>query len=190
MSLLDFIGSALSIVFIILIIRRQRLGWLFGGVGSGIYVFVLFQSGLYFQSVLFSYYVVMAVYGFVSWAKNSDTSRKVIVSRWRSFRINLIVFVGLVVLGFFLSMVLSRYTPTTMGFADATITTVAFFATYLQTRSKIENWYYWVFVNSLSVVVSFLAGLYFFCLLSLLLLGMSFYGIWRWQKIVVHSGAK
>ncbi len=190
MSLLDFIGSALSIAFIVLIIRRHRMGWLFGGAGSGIYVFVLFQSGLYFQSVLFSYYVVMSIYGFILWTKNVDGANNVIVSRWRSLRTNIAVFIILIAFGGLLNIVLRQYTHTTMGFADATITTVAFFATYLQARSKVENWYYWVFVNTLSVVVSFLAGLYFFCLLSLLLLVMSFYGIWRWQKIVVQISSE
>lgn len=185
-SMLDLAGSILTVLFIILLIRRRRMGWLFGGLGSGIYVVVLFQSGLYFQSTLFAYYVAMAVYGFAAWTSNRNTDGTVIVSQWRSAPTNILAFVLLITLGVALSTLLTRYTSTTMGFADATITTVAFFATYLQARSKVENWYYWVFVNALTAFVSFFAGLYSLFLLSLFLLGMSFYGILKWHKIVVN----
>ncbi len=185
LSLLSFFATTMLIIFIILIIYRQRIGWIFGSIGWGVYCFVLFQTGLFFQSGLQIYYIAMAAYGFVAWTKNQGDSGVLIVAYWRSRPTNFATFAVLIAIAFVASSTIAITTQKSFSgimFADASIATVAVFATYLQTRSKIEGWYYWIFVNTLVTVVAFLSGLYFLSLLGMFMVVMNIYGSIQWRR--------
>ncbi len=185
LSLLSFFATTMLVIFIILIIYRQRIGWIFGSIGWGVYCFVLFQTGLFFQSGLQVYYIAMGAYGFIAWTRNQDGSGVLIVDYWRSRLTNFATFAALIAIAFSASSIIAIITQKDFSgimFADASIAAVAVFATYLQTRSKIEGWYYWIFVNTLVTVVAFLSSLYFLALLGMIMVVMNIYGSIQWRK--------
>lgn len=182
MSFFDLFATIMLVIFIMLIIYRQRIGWVFGSIGWSIYCVILFQEGLFFQSGLQVYYVAMAAYGFISWTNNRSSDGQLVVEYWKTTPINIAWFGGLIAIAFIASSIAGMFTQGNMMFADATIATVAVFATYLQTRSKVEGWYYWIFTNTLVAAVAFLSGIYFLFLLGIFMVVMNTVGAFQWRK--------
>ena len=88
----------LGVVYVLLILKRNRLGWIAGGVSSSIYVYLSARAHLPMQSGLQAYYVAMSFYGWYSWTRagQSDQAR---ITRW-SPRHHLAALAAIVLLSF------------------------------------------------------------------------------------------
>ena len=65
----EILAVALGVIYVLLIYKRNRLGWLAGAASSIIYVYLAARAHLPMQSVLQFYYVVMSVYGWYHWTR-------------------------------------------------------------------------------------------------------------------------
>ena len=81
-SLLEAVAIVTGVAYVLLIMRRNRWGWLAGAISSSIYVYLSALSRLPMQSVLQGYYVVMAAFGWWSWTRNAQQQGGHIF-RWR-----------------------------------------------------------------------------------------------------------
>ena len=57
---------------IILMINQKILAWPFGILGSLISIYLVWEQSLYSESILYSYYVFMGIYGWIHWTKKND----------------------------------------------------------------------------------------------------------------------
>jgi nicotinamide mononucleotide transporter len=77
---------------------------------------------------------------------------------------------------------LARYTQAAWPFLDSLTTWGSLYATWLQARVKLENWVYWIFIDSVLAFLFAAQGLLFVALLSVTYLGFSAVGFMRWLK--------
>jgi nicotinamide mononucleotide transporter len=165
LTLLEVIAVVSGISYVLLILRRQRWGWVFGALSSSIYVLLAARARLPMQSVLQGYYVVMAVYGWISWTRNAQQQGGRIF-RWplrhHLYAAGLICVVSL--LG---APLLARSTGAAWPLLDSLSTWTSFVATWLVARSVLENWLYWISADLIMVFLfarqgyPFTAGLFF-----------------------------
>jgi nicotinamide mononucleotide transporter len=59
-SPLEALAVLLGVVYVLLILKRNRLGWIAGALSSSIYVYLAARARLPMQSLLQAYYVVMS----------------------------------------------------------------------------------------------------------------------------------
>ena len=70
-----------------------------------------------------------------------------------------------------------------MPFLDIFISVFCVLATYLTTRAILENWYYWIVLNILSMILYHYSKLYLTEILFLGNLVLSVVGLIHWKKI-------
>lgn len=146
---LEWLALGLNFVFIILLIRENIWCWLFGIIASAITVGLVFYSKLYSETLLYSVYVVLGIYAWITWNKNSLKSPMPIQIK-RSIYYGISIFIGLVLwlgLGYFFG----KYTDSELPWADAFTTAFAFVATYLEAKKVLHHWIYWIIVNLCSI---------------------------------------
>jgi nicotinamide mononucleotide transporter len=80
------------------------------------------------------------------------------------------------------ALVLRKYTDAIMPFRDAFIAAFSVAAQVLQSRKQIENWPFWVVVNTVAVASYWLGGLYYTTFLYALYLVMAFGGWRAWGR--------
>jgi nicotinamide riboside transporter PnuC len=80
-SLLEAVAVLLSLVYVVLAVRRSRWCWVAGGVGSLIYVWLFARARLPMQSLLQVWYVGVAVFGFLRWSHEGTT--RISLLSWR-----------------------------------------------------------------------------------------------------------
>jgi len=82
-SLLELLAVVLAIAYLLLVIRQNIWCWACAGISSAIYVWLFVEARLYMESLLYFFYVAMAIYGWRVWfhARNEP---ELPVSSWSS----------------------------------------------------------------------------------------------------------
>jgi len=146
---LEAVAVATGLAYVVLILRRNRLGWVVGAISSTIYVLIAARARLPMQSVLNAYYVVMAVYGWISWTRNAEEQGGRIF-RW-SLRRHLLAIVLILAVSALSARLLAAETHAAWPLLDSVTTWTSFLATWLVARSVLENWCYWIAADVIMV---------------------------------------
>lgn len=175
----EWLSVALNLLFVIYIIREQRIGWIFGIVGSFISIGLFVGVKLYSEAILYSYYVIVGFYGWQKWNTESAEALQVSV-RPVSFHLKFIIACLMLSIG--LGAFFSKATDAKQPFADAFSTIFSFFATYLEAQKVLSAWLYWIVLNALSVWLYNERGLTVYAGLMIIYTVLSLVGYVRWRK--------
>jgi len=145
----EAVAVASGLAYVLLILARNRWGWVCGAISSTIYVVIAARARLPMQSVLQAYYVVMAVYGWISWTRNASEQEGRIF-RW-PLRRHLLAIALIVVASLLSARLLATETRAAWPLLDSLTTWTSFLATWLVTRSVLENWCYWIAADLIMV---------------------------------------
>ncbi|MBT3625615.1 MAG: nicotinamide mononucleotide transporter [Gammaproteobacteria bacterium] len=180
-SLLELIAVALAIAYLLLAVRQHIACWYAAFISTAIFLYVFWQVNLYMESGLQVYYLGMAVYGWGAWQRGgSEGYPELTISTW-SPRQHLIV-IGIVVAATFVSGSLLSGTEQQLGYLDSFTTWGAVVATFMVTRKILENWLYWIVIDSASLYLYFDRELYFTMILFLVYLVIIFFGFRSWLR--------
>ena len=72
MTIFTWIIVSLSLIGTVLITFRRKEGFYFWIVGNGGLIFINYKAGIPGQIVLFSVYLVLAIYGVYKWRPKKD----------------------------------------------------------------------------------------------------------------------
>jgi nicotinamide mononucleotide transporter len=138
----EALAVVLGVAYVLLILKRQRLGWIAGGLSSAIYVYLSARAHLPMQSTLQGYYVVMAFYGWYSWTRSQrlEGGR---ITRW-PLRYHLAAMAAIVLLSLLTAHWLAIETHAAWPHLDSFTTWTSLLATWMVARIKLENWLYWM----------------------------------------------
>ena len=180
-TLLEWLAVILGVAEVLL--ARINNVWLYptGIAGTLIGTYVLLVAGLYAESILNIYYVVMSVYGWVFWiTKRGSTPVKISWCTNREWAIvAAIVFVGWGVLYW----VLTHYTNSNVPVWDSFVSSTAWAGMWLLARRKIENWILLNISNLFAIPLLFYKNLVLFAVLTLFLFVIAIWGYFEWRAI-------
>lgn len=180
-SALEIAAVVFAIAYLVLAIRQNIWCWVCAGISTSIYVWLFFAAKLYMESVLNGFYFAMAIFGWIVWTSGRSDSheRPVVVWPLRTHAVALtIIFVASVTNGF----VLARYTDAAFPYIDSLTTWSAIWATFLVARKVLENWWYWLVIDSASVLIYWVRDLQLTSLLFVVYLIMIPFGIVSWTR--------
>lgn len=180
-TLLEALGVALGFVYVVLIIYRRRSGWIAGAASSFIYVYLSLQAKLPMQSMLQVFYVIMAAYGWWTWGRNQrEEGGRIKRWPWWAHVLGWTV-VGLVTAA--TARWLGANTNDGWPLLDSLTTWTSVLATWMVARSLLENWFYWIVGDSISVFLFASQGLVTTSVLFLSYLVMAVLGYRSWLKL-------
>jgi nicotinamide mononucleotide transporter len=145
----EALAVVLGVVYVLLILKRQRLGWIAGGLSSSIYVYLAARAQLPMQSALQAYYVLMSFYGWFRWtrAQQYEGGR---ITRW-PLHYHAAALAAIVLLSFITAHWLAAETHAAWPYLDSLTTWISLLATYMVARMKLENWLYWITADAIMV---------------------------------------
>lgn len=176
---LELIAVLLALAYVWLAARQNIWCWPCALLSTGIYVWLFWEVALPFHTFLNGYYLLMAVYGWTQWRKVDQNNRPVIS---KSLNWHLAWLSGLTLLGFVFVFALSGQLDQEYLYLDAFITIFSLFTTALVAHKVLENWIYWMFINSFAAYLYFSKSLLLTGLLFVFYVGFSIYGYLSWQR--------
>ena len=144
---LEALAVLLGVVYVLLILKRNRLGWIAGGLSSSIYVYLSARAHLPMQSGLQAYYVAMAFYGWFSWTRAGQHG-EALITRW-PVPYHLAALTAIVLLSLLTAHWLALETHAAWPYLDSFTTWISLLATWMVTRMKLENWLYGISADAI-----------------------------------------
>lgn len=179
-SALEAASVALGIAYLLLAVRRSRWCWVAGGASSAILGYLALHARLPMQAALQVYYVGMSVYGFLHWSKSRTEGAKVITTMPARFHI--VACITIVAVSALTARWFASATGAAWPFLDSLTTWGSLFTTWLVARIKLENFLYWIVIDSLLAFLFAAQGLYFVALLCVAYVGIVTAGFFVWLK--------
>jgi nicotinamide mononucleotide transporter len=154
-SLFEWLAIVLGIAYVLLILRRQRLGWIAGGISSMILTVLAARSRLPMQALLQFSYVLLAGYGWWHWSREGGTPRP--IGTWPLTR-HIAMIAASVAASLALAPLLRGTGASDWPFTDSLIAFLGLFASWLTAQMKLENWLYWIAIDLVSLYLYTVQG--------------------------------
>jgi nicotinamide mononucleotide transporter len=186
-TLLEWLAVLLGVAEVLL--ARKNSVWLYpaGIGGSAITISLLLRVGLYAESALSAYYVIMSIYGWYIWMRRAgDPPVKIAYANRNEWMVTLFIIFG----GWgLIYLVLHHFTPSTVPVWDAWVSSTAWAGTWLLARRRIENWVVLNVSNLFAVPLLFHKNLALFAALTVFFFVIAIFGYFDWRKIYRRQNA-
>ena len=151
------LAMGLALGYLLLIILEQRSAWLLAAMSAGLYLKIFYDVGLFMEAGLQVFYIVMAVYGFWAWGRNSS-GQHLRIQRW-PLKLHLLILAAVLTSGVGIGLLLARFTDAALPIPDSITTIGALTTTWMVARKVLENWLWWVGIDLVSIVLYLERGL-------------------------------
>jgi nicotinamide mononucleotide transporter len=182
MNFLELTAVLLAIAYLLLAVRESLWCWGAAFVSTAIYLYLFFAARLYMESALQLFYLFMAVYGWRQWRRGGGGEKQLDVSTWPLI-VHVRAVTCIVALSVASGWMLASYTEAAFPYLDSFTTWGAVWTTYLVTRKKLENWLYWIVIDSVGIYLYELRGLQLTAVLFALYVVISIFGYVSWQRV-------
>ena len=179
-SIWELIAVVLAIAYLLFAMKENILCWPAALISTAIYTWLFFSVTLMMESLLQLYYMAMAIYGWYAWSNKSDDGETLTITTWSLKQHSLAIALILVLTA--TSATLLENTSASYPWLDSFTTWSAVLTTWMVARKVLENWLYWIVINSISIYLYLSKDLYATSLLFGLYIILSISGYMMWKK--------
>ncbi|SET47321.1 nicotinamide riboside transporter PnuC [Thalassotalea agarivorans] len=185
----ELIAVFTAIIYVVFAARENIWCWPAALVSTAIYTAIFYDVYLWMDGLLQVYYFAMAIYGWWAWSKKGkQQDREVQIHQW-SMSTHVKAIAVLTLLSFGLGFFMANYTPADFPYIDSATTVFAVFTTFLVARKVLENWLYWIVINSVSIYIYIEKGLIPTAFLFVVYVIIAIYGYIHWRQRYTQSQA-
>lgn len=178
LTIAEWSGVALGLLYLLLAIREQRSCWVAGGASSLLFLVVFWNAGLPMQALLQIYYVAVAIHGWIHWTTADGAPLQVQRATGRVHLTGLSLLVVLTVA----AVLIQNASGSLLAWLDSGTSWGGVIATWLVARKVLEAWLYWIAIDAITVVLYFQSGLLASSALYLLYTLLAFIAWRTWQQ--------
>lgn len=191
LSYIELTGTLFGLISVYYASKANVLTWPTGIVNEIALGILFFNVQLYADMFLQLYFFVVTIFGWYKWKNNTANVPVTSVGRNGMLLLGGLMIVGTGVAGWAFTHIhewLPAYfsLPASYPFADSFVMMGSILATVLLARKQVENWYLWIIVDVVSIVLYFIKGIYFLSLEYVIFLGLASFGAYRWTKELRH----
>ena len=180
-SLLELVAVVFAVAYLVLAVKENSLCWYAAGISTLIFLFIFWDVKLYMESGLQIYYLAMAFYGWYQWRDAQTETVSLRVSKWRAKQ-HIVALVLIAALTFVTGSLLNSGTDANMPYLDSFTTWASVVTTFMVARKILENWLYWLVIDSVSIYLYLDRELYFTSLLFAIYIVIIFFGWFAWNR--------
>ena len=180
-SLLELAAVIFAVAYLVLAVRENSLCWYAAGLSTLIFLFIFWDVKLYMESGLQIYYLAMAFYGWYQWRGANRETASLRVSKWRAKQ-HVIALALIATLTLISGSLLNSGTDANLPYLDSFTTWASVVTTFMVARKILENWFYWLVIDSVSIYLYLDRELYFTSLLFAIYIVIIFFGWFAWNR--------
>ena len=170
-----------AVAYLFFAIRQNILCWFFALLSTAIYIGLFIDAKLYMESVLNVFYFAMALYGWYFWYTGDGRESSLPVTKW-PVPLHAAAIAGILLVSLLFGSLLDRYTDAAYPYIDSMTTFAAIWATFLVARKVLENWWYWLVIDTVSIFLYWARDLQLTSLLFVAYVAMIPFGMVAWTR--------
>lgn len=184
MNYLEIAGTAVGVIYLWLEYKASPWLWLASIVMPALYLGVYYQAGLYADLGISVYYIVASLYGAACWLWGTSAPQNSgRISRTPRRMIPPLAAVG-ATLFILIGYILSRYTDSTVPWADAFTTALSIVAMWMLARKYLEQWLVWIAADIACGVLYAYKDLWFTSGLYIVYAIIAVFGYRKWKQSI------
>ncbi len=176
--------SVISLIFgslgVILTIKQRIWCWPFALIATLSSMVDFFEARLFGDMALQVFYFIAGVYGWIFWKQQQQQVFVVTHTPKKFISVLIIATIAQSVLYFFIL----NYFRGDVVLADAILTAASVTATYMMMRKWWQNWWCWIVIDLLYVILYLYKQMPLYAVLYLVFTAMSIYGVISWKKVL------
>lgn len=180
-EILEILAVMFNLVYLMLLIKERIECWFFGIAGSLLSIYIFYSIQLYSESVLYIYYVVIGIYGYLLWRKNSAEKDTMAVQKL-SMIAHLFIVIGGCTAALLLGYYFSEYSDAVNPYLDASTTVFSLIASFMEAKKILSAWWFWVVINVATILLYFQQELDYYLGLTVVYFVFSWVGYFKWKK--------
>jgi nicotinamide mononucleotide transporter len=182
----EWAAVLLAFGYLWLAVRQNAWCWACAMASSAIFLVLFARGGLVMQSALQVFYVAMGAYGWWAWRHGSAQGAVLAVSCWRAgqhAKAIAVLLAATVVNGWLVARVQGGWVP----YVDAFVAWVSVLATWMVARKVLENWLYWIVVDSVAAALYWSQGFHATAALFVVYVLIAVKGYFAWRADAARS---
>ncbi|MDX7988329.1 nicotinamide riboside transporter PnuC [Xenorhabdus sp. 12] len=211
LSYIEAIGTIAGLLCIWLASQEKTINYLFGLINVTLFAVIFFQIQLYASLILQIFFFAANVYGWYAWSRVDEQKQIKLKIRWLRPKQMLIVaaisILSILIMTFNIDQIfgymaeivvftlqgvgfnitMPELKPDAFPFWDSVLMVLSIVAMILMTRKHVENWFIWLIINVVSVVLFYLQGVLAMSLQYIILTGIALNGFRLWIKAAEHN---
>ena len=182
MLVLESAAALLALAYVLLAIKEDRKCWYAAILSSTLYIAVFYDARLYLEAGLQIFFIVLAFLGLKKW--QSRIAKQESKIHYISLKKHLTLIALTTSISICLGFIIAQNTNADLPYLDALITCFSVMTTYLVAEKIIENWLYWIVIDTVACLVYFYKGLNLTAILFFLYTILAIRGYQKWQKVL------
>ena len=178
----EITAALLGVCYIILATKESKWCWPFAFANTLIYTVLFWEGQLPMQAILNAYYMGMAVYGYSLWRHHGNVDNDIAITSWSWSKQAWFLLIGTV-----LSLITAYYLQVNeisqRPYLDASVTIFSVMNTWLMARKVLQNWAYWLIIDSAAIVLYWQTGYYATVILFVVYTVLAVVGFVSWIKL-------
>lgn len=180
----SLVSGLLGICSVVLGAQGNILTFVLGFAQVGTYTYLCVQERFYAEIALNIFYFITMIYGVYVWKKRLTKENSLqIHTRKLSYKLAPVLVISVVLLSLVVGWLLQCYTDDPQPYLDAFTTVPAVVAQILMVLAFREQWYIWILVDILALVMWLRAGNYCMAAQYLFWCANCVYGYIQWSKL-------
>lgn len=181
MSLLELSAVALGVAYLLLAMKEKILCWYAAFLGTALSIYIFWNVNLLMESALQIYYLMMAVYGWYQWKYGARHQGQLSISTW-SLPMHLMAIAGVLGCSAISGYLLTENSQAAWPYLDSFTTWGSIVTTYMVAKKVLENWIYWLAIDSISIFLYLDRQLYLYALLFMVYIVIVIFGLIAWTR--------
>ncbi len=181
---LEFLGASFGLVGVWLASANKSISWGFQLPACLLYAWIFYSSQLLADSLLQIWFFLSSLLGLVKWSQKEEKQlpiSKMTAQEWPMLLIGNVVGIAL------LYGILAPSGQAKMLGIDTLCAVLSVTAQRLLVRRKIENWLFWMVVNSLYLWIYWKSELYFTFVFYVVLLVLAIRAYLKWRPLSIQT---
>jgi nicotinamide mononucleotide transporter len=176
----EWVAVLLAFGYLLLAVRQNAWCWACAMASSAIFFVLFARGGLVMQAALQVFYIGMGAYGWWAWRRGSAQGAALPVSRWRAGR-HAVAIAALLAASAVNGWIVARAQGGWVPYADAFVAWVSVLATWMVARKVLENWLYWIVVDSVAAALYWSQGFHATAVLFVAYVVIAVRGYFAWR---------
>jgi len=181
MSLLEFSAVMLGVAYLLLAMKEKILCWYAAFLGTALSIYIFWDVNLLMESALQIYYLAMAVYGWYQWKYGARNNQQLSIRTWPLVT-HAAVLAGVLVCTAVSGYLLTENSQAAWPYLDSFTTWGSIVTTYMVAKKVLENWTYWLVIDSISIFLYLDRQLYLYALLFMVYIVIVIFGLIAWTR--------
>ncbi|ADR23277.1 nicotinamide mononucleotide transporter [Marivirga tractuosa] len=182
MGWLEGLGVSFGILYIYFAAKEMIWCWYASLVSVSIYLVICYQVQLYAEMGLNFYYLGTTIYGWWHWRNPNRKEKELPISKMKLKEHGIFIIAG-ILFTFGLGYFLIEKTDAQLPYLDSFTTVFSVLTTLLVTRKVLENWLYWIVIDTVAVYIYFQRELFLTSLLMAAYVIIAAVGYFNWRRL-------